>query len=100
METKVTRLGRSGYTRPPSVGGDTMGGLGIIITTDNKRESGAWWAQTGPGGPMKFLAALVFTAGLSLAGSDGSLFPWPNLAGVALFACMIPLAKIIQGGKI
>jgi ABC-type transport system involved in cytochrome c biogenesis permease subunit len=49
---------------------------------------------------MKFLAALVFTAGLSLAGSDGTLFPWANLAGVVIFACMIPLAKIIQGGKI
>ena len=100
METMATRLGRSGYTRAPFGVADTMGGVGSINHNNKKRASGAWWAQTGPGGKMKFLAALVFTAGLSLAGSDGVLFPWANLAGVVIFACMIPLAKIIQGGKI
>ena len=32
----------------------------------------------------KFLMAFLFVAGISLAGSDGVWFPWPNLAGVAL----------------
>jgi hypothetical protein len=41
------------------------------------------------------LAALFF-AGLLLAGSEGPLFPWPNLAGVALFGLFALLAR---GGK-
>jgi hypothetical protein len=41
----------------------------------------------------EFVFALVFLLGLVLAGSDGAWFPWPNLAGVALFACLL-LAKV------
>jgi hypothetical protein len=37
---------------------------------------------------MKFVAATLFVAGISLAGSDGPLFPWINLLGAALIGCM------------
>lgn len=33
---------------------------------------------------MRFFAAFLLIGGISLAGSDGPLFPWLNLFGVGL----------------
>ena len=33
---------------------------------------------------LRWLAALMAVGGLLMAGGDGPLFPWTNLAGVAL----------------
>lgn len=35
-------------------------------------------------GLMRWPLATLLLAGLLLAGSDGMLFPWPNLAGVGM----------------
>lgn len=43
---------------------------------------------------MKTFLACLFVAGLLLAGSDGPMFPWPNLAGIGLigmFAALVGL---------
>lgn len=37
--------------------------------------------------------ALLFIASILLAGSDGPLFPWPNLGGVALFGLFARLTQ-------
>ena len=37
--------------------------------------------------------AFCFVAGLCLAGSEGTWFPWINFAGVALFALVPLLAR-------
>ena len=34
---------------------------------------------------MALLGAICFIGGLLLGGSDGALFPWLNLVGVAMF---------------
>ena len=38
------------------------------------------------------IMAILFVAGLLLAGSDGAYFPWPNMVGVAMIAVMTFLA--------
>ncbi|WP_316347658.1 hypothetical protein [Desulfuromonas acetoxidans] len=37
---------------------------------------------------MKLVAATLFVAGISLAGSDGPLFPWINVLGIGLIGLM------------
>ncbi|WP_429885347.1 hypothetical protein [Geoalkalibacter halelectricus] len=48
---------------------------------------------------FNWLLALLFVGGLSLAGSDGPLFPWPNLAGLGLFLAFFALVKLYAEGK-
>ena len=43
-----------------------------------------------------YLAALLFVAGLTLAGSAGPLFPWPNLAGVGLLWGAVAVARGVE----
>lgn len=46
---------------------------------------------------MRWLIGTMLAAGLLLAGSDGELFPLPNLAGVALVA---GAAWLAEGSKV
>jgi len=41
---------------------------------------------------IKIFAAFLFVFGLLLAGSDGGWFPWPNVAGMGMVACVTFLA--------
>jgi hypothetical protein len=34
------------------------------------------------------LLSIYFVVGLALAGADGEMFPWINLAGVAIFSAI------------
>lgn len=43
---------------------------------------------------MKWLLAVLFMAGLLLAGSDGPMFPWPNMAGIGLIAMFAALVGL------
>ena len=43
-----------------------------------------------------YLAALLFAAGLILAGSAGPAFPWPNLAGVGLLWGAVAVARRVE----
>ncbi|HKI50495.1 MAG TPA: hypothetical protein VJ995_00335 [Geothermobacteraceae bacterium] len=41
---------------------------------------------------MRWILAALFVCGLAMAGSEGPLFPWPNLAGlilILLFAALV-----------
>jgi len=42
---------------------------------------------------MRWIAAFLFVAGISLAGSDGPLFPWINLLGAGLIVLMAPMLR-------
>ena len=42
---------------------------------------------------VAFIGALLFTVGLILMGSTGPWWPWPNLAGAAIFASLIPFTR-------
>ena len=35
---------------------------------------------------MIYIIGTLFFIGIMLAGSDGPYFPWPNMAGIVLFA--------------
>lgn len=41
---------------------------------------------------MRWLMALLLMVGLLLAGSDGPLFPWPNVVGLLLLFSLFALA--------
>lgn len=43
---------------------------------------------------MKWMLAILFVAGLLLAGSDGPMFPWPNLAGIGLIGMFVALVGL------
>lgn len=43
---------------------------------------------------MNRLLAILFIAGLLLAGSDGPMFPWPNLAGIGLIGMFVALVGL------
>ena len=38
------------------------------------------------GKDMIYIIGTIFFIGIVLAGSDGPYFPWPNMAGIVLFA--------------
>jgi len=48
---------------------------------------------------MNSFLALLFLAGLLLAGSDGPWFPLPNAAGVTMVFCFAAVSRRRFGGE-
>ena len=48
---------------------------------------------------MIIVAAVLFSAGILMAGSDGAWFPWFNLLGVAVFGASAIFSISTEGGQ-
>ena len=47
---------------------------------------------------MTTIAAILFSAGILMAGSDGAWFPWINIVGLAVFGASAIFSLAMEGG--